>query len=212
MKLHTYWRSSAAYRVRIALNIKGFSPEMIPHDLSRAEHQMPAYRALNPQGFVPALETGVGELIPQSLAIIEWLEDTQIDPPILPAHPTEKAIVRAMAYMVACDIHPLNNLRVINHLRSDFGADEAAIKGWMSRWMREGFTALEAMVAQYGAGFCFDNGPTMADCCLIPQLYNARRFGVDLSDFPQLLAVEKAALRLPAFIDAHPDKQPDAVL
>lgn len=205
--LHGYWRSSAAYRVRIGLELKGLTYGQAPHDLRKDEQRAPAYRALNPQGLVPALQVGNRVLI-QSPAILEWLEETHPTPALLPTEADERAAVRAMAALIACDIHPLNNLRVLKTLRGDFGADQAAVDGWAGRWITPGFQALETMVGS--EGWCFGPTPTLADCYLVPQLYSARRFGVALEDFPDLLAIETRALADPAFQRAHPDRQPDA--
>lgn len=209
MRLHGYWRSSAAYRVRIALNLKGLDYEQVTHDLRKGEHRDPAYLAENPQGLVPALVTDDGTLI-QSPAIVEWIEERVPTPPLLPADPFDRATVRAMAAIVGCDIHPINNLRVLAQLRSTFAADEAQVSGWMAHWMAEGFAALEVLVARHGGRFAFGDAPSIADVFLIPQLYSARRFGVDLAPYPRLVAVDAAAAGLDAFARAHPSMQPDA--
>ena len=205
--LHGYWRSSAAYRVRLGLELKGLAYDQAPHDLRKDEQKAEAYRALNPQGLVPALQVG-DRVLTQSPAILEWLEETHPTPALLPGAPTDRATVRAMAALIACDIHPLNNLRVVNALRGDFGADQAAVDRWAGGWITPGFRALETMVG--ADGWCFGPSPTLADCYLIPQLYSARRFNVALEDFPTLLAIEARALAHPAFQRAHPDRQPDA--
>lgn len=213
MILHGYWRSGAAYRTRIALNLKGLAYEQRPVDLRRGDQKSDAFLALNPQGLVPALEAEGADgpvVLTQSPAILEWIEETFPAPPLLPADAAGRARVRAMAAVVACDIHPLNNLRVLNALKADFGADAAALDAWAGRWMAAGFDALETLVADRGAGWCHGDRPTLADCCLIPQLYSARRFHVDLSPWPRLRAVEAAAEAHPAFRAAHPDRQPDA--
>ena len=209
MRLHDYWRSTASYRVRIALNLKGLAYDRAPHDLRRAEQRGEAYLALNPQGLVPALETG-SWVLPQSLAILEWLEETYPEPPLLPPDPDDRAIVRAMAAIVACDIHPLNNLRVLETLRGPLGASEDQVLAWISRWIGDGFAALEPLVARHGGRFAFGDTPTYADCCLVPQLYSAERFGVDVSAFPRLRAVSAAARDLPEVSAAQPDLQPGA--
>lgn len=211
--LHGYWRSSAAYRVRIALALKGLAYGQAAHDLLGGEQRAPDYLGLAPQGLVPALECaedGPGTVLTQSLAIIEWLEERHPAPPLLPAEAGARAVVRAMALAVACDIHPLNNLRVLRALKTDYGLDDAARDGWVARWIGEGFAALETQVARHGGAFCFGDAPGMADCCLIPQIYNARRFHVDLDGFPRLMAVEANCLALPAFAAAAPEAQPDA--
>ncbi len=193
--LHGYWRSGAAYRTRIALNLKGLAYEQRGVDLRTGAQQAEAFLALNPQGMVPALEAD-GVVLTQSPAILEWLND--------------RARVRAMAALVGCDIHPLNNLRVGKALREGFGADQAAVDAWAARWIIPGFAALESLVTSHGAGWSFGAGPTLADCYLIPQIYSARRFNVALDAFPRLLAVEATANAHPAVAAAHPDRQPDA--
>lgn len=209
MILHGYWRSGAAYRVRIALALKGLDFDQQGVDLRAGAQRSGAFVALNPQGMVPALETD-GAVLTQSPAILEWVEETHPAPPLLPASPVARAHVRAMAALIGCDIHPLNNLRVGKALRETFGADQAAIDAWAARWIVPGFEALEALVARRGAGWCFGETPTLADCYLIPQIYSARRFNVALDAFPRLLAIDAVAARHPAFIAAHPDVQPDA--
>jgi maleylpyruvate isomerase len=204
-----YWRSGAAYRLRIALNLKGVVYENSGIDLRTGAQRSPAFLALNPQGMVPALEID-GLVLTQSPAIMEWLEETHPNPPLLPSTPQDRARVRAMAALIGCDIHPLNNLRVLGAIRSRFGADQAAVDDWAGNWIGAGFTALEALVARDSAGWCFGDSPTLADAYLIPQLYSARRFNVSLESFPHLLAVERKALEHEAFARAHPDRQPDA--
>lgn len=207
--LHGYWRSGTSYRVRIALNLKGVAYQQHSYDLRRGVHRDPASRAMLPQGLVPALEVD-GSLLIQSPAIIEWLEESYADPPLLPSAPGDRATVRAMAAIVGCDIHPVNNLRVLKALRANFGADEAAINAWTARWIGEGFDTLEPMIARHGKGFAFGASPTLADVYLVPQVYSAERFGVDLSPYPGILAAVAAARKLPAFADADPANQPDA--
>ncbi|MDO9079000.1 MAG: maleylacetoacetate isomerase [Brevundimonas sp.] len=209
MILHGYWRSGAAYRTRIALALKGLVYEQQGVDLRTGAQRSEAFVALNPQGMVPALEVE-GAVLTQSPAILEWLEETRPAPALLPADPIERAHVRAMAALIGCDIHPLNNLRVGKALRETFGADQAAVDAWAARWIVPGFEAMEALVARYGAGWCFGDAPTLADCYLIPQIYSARRFNVPLDAFPRLMAIDAAAAFHPAFIAAHPDHQPDA--
>lgn len=209
MILHGYWRSGTSYRTRIALNLKGLSYDQHGVDLRQGDQRSEAYLSLNPQGLVPALEAE-GAVLTQSPAILEWLEETHPEPPLLPSDAVARAHVRAMAALIGCDIHPLNNLRVGKALREGFGADQAAIDGWAARWIVPGFEALEALVAGHGKGWCFGDAPTLADCYLIPQIYSARRFNVQLDAFPRLLAVEAAAEGHPAFQAAHPDRQPDA--
>lgn len=209
MILHGYWRSGAAYRTRIALNLKGLDYSQSPHDLRTGAHKDAAYMALNPQGMVPALEVD-GAVLIQSPAILEWLEETHPRPALLPADPVGRAQVRAMAAIVGCDIHPLNNLRVGKALRETFGADQAAVDAWAARWIEPGFDALEALVTRHGDGFSFGDAPTLADCYLIPQIYSARRFNVPLDAWPRLSAIDAAAASHRAFAAAHPDNQPDA--
>lgn len=209
MILHGYWRSGAAYRTRIALELKGLSYEQQGHDLRTGAQKDPAYLALNPQGMVPALEVD-GAVITQSPAILEWLDEAHPTPPLLPSNAIDRAHVRAMAALIGCDIHPLNNLRVGKALREGFGADQAAVDAWAARWILPGFEALETLVARHGRGWCFGDAPTLADCYLIPQIYSAGRFNVALDAFPRLLAIDEAAKAHPAFVAAHPDNQPDA--
>jgi maleylpyruvate isomerase len=209
MILHGYWRSGAAWRTRIALALKGLACDQRGVDLRTGAQRSEAFVALNPQGMVPALEVD-GAVLTQSPAILEWLEEAYPAPALLPADPVDRAHVRAMAALIGCDIHPLNNLRVGKALRETFGADQAAVDAWAGRWIISGFEALEALVARHGSGWCFGDAPTLADCYLIPQIYSARRFNVPLDAFPRLLAIDTAAARHPAFIAAHPDAQPDA--
>ena len=209
MILHGYWRSGTSYRTRIALNLKSLTHEQAGVDLRVGDQKSEAYLTLNPQGLVPALEID-GAVLTQSPAILEWLEETHPEPPLLPSDPVARAQVRAMAALVACDIHPLNNLRVLNALKRDFGADQAALDAWAGRWITAGFEALEALIARHGRGWCFGNAPTLADCCLIPQVYSARRFNTPLDAFPRILDIDARAAGHPAFRAAHPDRQPDA--
>lgn len=208
MILHDYFRSGTSYRTRIALNLKGLAYGQRGIDLRQGEQRSASFLALNPQGLVPALETD-GAILTQSPAILEWLEETYPEPPLLPPDATGRAQVRAMAALIGCDIHPLNNLRVLGAVRA-LGADDTAVDAWAGRWIRAGFDALEALVARHGDGWCFGAAPTLADCYLIPQLYSARRFHLDLSPWPRLLAVEDRACFEPAIVAAHPDRQPDA--
>jgi maleylpyruvate isomerase len=208
MKLHGYFRSSAAYRVRIALNLKGLSAEHLPHHLRKGEQHDPAYLAINPQGLVPTLQDG-GVTITQSLAIIEWLDETHPEPPLLPKDPLRRAKVRAFAMALACDTHPLQNLKVLTRLR-ELGLPQEQVTGWAAWANREGLAACETLIADEAGPFCFGEAPSMADLCLVPQLANARRFGVDLGVFPRLLEAEAAAKNIKAFADAAPERQPDA--
>ena len=209
MKLHGYFRSSASYRVRIALNLKGLSADHLPHHLRKGEQRDPAYLAINPQGLVPTLQDDRGAILTQSLAIIEWLEETHPEPPLLPKDPLRRAHIRAFAMALACDTHPVQNLKVLARLR-DLGLTEEQVTGWAAWANREGLAACETLVAREPGPFCFGATPTMADLCLVPQLANARRFGVDLSAFPRLLKAETAAKNIKAFADAAPERQPDA--
>ncbi|MFD1949979.1 maleylacetoacetate isomerase [Sphingomonas arantia] len=209
MILHGYWRSGTAYRVRIALALKGLAYEQVTHDLRRGEQRAPGYAALNPQPLVPALNVD-GMVLTQSPAILEWLDERHPDPPLLPATADARAIVRAMAAIVACDIHPLNNLRVLDTLRTEFDATPDAINRWIARWIGDGLAALEILVQRHGDGFAYGSTPTIADCHLVPQLYAARRFAVDLAPYPALVAADARAANLDAFQSAHPDRQPDA--
>ena len=208
MRLHGYFRSSAAYRVRIALNLKGMSVEHAFRHLRKGEQRAPDYLALNPQGLVPTLELDDGTKLTQSLAIIEWLDETHPAPPLLPADPLQRARVRAFAFAIACDIHPVQNLRVIAAVRA-IGGEEAA-QAWAKRVNAEGLAACEKLIADEPGPFCFGDKPTLADICLVPQLGNARRFGVDVAAYPRLLQAEAACKTLPAFADAAPEKQGDA--
>lgn len=212
MRLYTYFRSSAAYRVRIALNLKGLPCEAVPVHLVRSEENAPAYRALSPLGTVPALVTDEGAALTQSLAIIEYLEETHPSPPLLPADALGRARVRALAQTIACDIHPLNNLRVLNYLKNQFGVDEEQKNAWYRHWVMEGLTAVEALLAADPAtgAFCHGDAPTLADCCLVPQVFNARRFACPLDAMPNIVRIVERCEALPAFIAAAPQNQPDA--
>jgi len=207
--LNDYFRSSAAYRVRIALNLKGVDYESRPIDLREGEQKSSSYKALNPQGFVPMLEIDDHRLT-QSLAICDYLDSRFPDPPFLPADPNDRAHVLAMALSIACDIHPLNNLRVLKYLSGPFQQDEEKREKWYAHWVTEGFEALEAMAKSRSGGFLFGNLPTLADICLVPQMYNARRFNVALENYPTLLRADASANAIPAFAAAHPDKQEQA--
>ncbi len=204
--LHDYFRSSAAYRVRIALNLKGVDYESRAIDLRADEQKSAEYRALNPQGFVPMLEIDDRRLT-QSLAIIVYLDQHFPDPPLMPTDSADSAHVRALALTIACDIHPLNNLRVLKYLGGTLGIEEAQRDAWYRHWVAEGFTALEALAARRSGGFLFGNSPSLADVCLVPQMYNARRFDVPLDAYPTLVRADASANALPAFADAHPDRQ-----
>ena len=209
MKLYGYFRSSVSYRVRIALNLKGLTADHLPHHLRKGEQCAPAYLAINPQGLVPTLENDTGAIITQSLAIIEWLEETHPTPPLLPKDPLHRAKVRAFAMALACDTHPVQNLKVLARLR-ELGLPEEQVTGWAAWANREGLAACEKLIASEPGPFCFGARPTLADLCLVPQLANARRFGVDVAAFPRLLRAEAAAKELKAFADAAPERQHDA--
>lgn len=211
MKLvfHGYWRSGTSYRTRIALNLKGVEYETAPVSLLEGAQKSEAFLALNPQGLVPALEAD-GEVLTQSPAILEWLEETFPEPPLLPATPAARATVRAMAALIGCDIHPLNNLRVTKALKHDFSASQAQIDAWAGRWIGDGFSALEVLVGRHGEGWSHGDAPGLVDCYLVPQLYSAERFHVDLAPYPRLRAIGERAAGHPAFAAAHPDRQPDA--
>ncbi len=209
MKLHGYFRSSASYRVRIALNLKGLTAEHLPHHLRKGEQRDPDYLAINPQGLVPTLQDDGGIILTQSLAIIEWLDEIHPEPPLLPQDPLRRAKVRAFAMALACDTHPVQNLKVLARLRQ-LGLPEEQVTDWAAWANREGLAACETLIANEAGPFCFGAAPTIADLCLVPQLANARRFGVDLEAFPRLLQAETAAKAIKAFADAAPDRQPDA--
>ena len=211
MKLYTYFRSSAAYRVRIALNLKGIAYEPVPIDLRSGAQRRVQYLEMNPQGLVPALEDG-GTVFGQSLAILEYLDETHPQPPLLPRSPADRARVRSLALSIACDLHPLNNLRVLNYLRTDLGQDEGAVNDWYRHWIAEGFAALEEEARRDGSGrHLFGSEVTLADVCLVPQMFNARRFDCDLEPYPTLRAISEHLESLPEFARAAPAAQPDAV-
>ena len=207
--LHGYWRSGTSYRTRIGLNIKGVPYRTVAHDLRAEEQKSEAFLALNPQGLVPVLVAG-DKLLTQSSAILEWLDETYPAPPLLPRDPDSRAIVRAMAMTIACDIHPLNNLRVLVALGRDFGADDAIKAAWATRWIADGFVALDRMIGEHGGRYAFGDSLTIADCHLVPQVYAARRFNVPLEPYPAVCAAAANAERVPQVAAAHPDRQPDA--
>jgi maleylacetoacetate isomerase len=213
MKLFTYFRSSAAYRVRIVLNYKGIPHGTVPVHLVRdgGQQHSESYREVNPQGFVPALADD-GHVFAQSLAIIEYLEETNPDPPLLPPDFAGRAIVRSMALGIACDIHPLNNLRVTNYLRGPLGQGDEAVAEWIRHWIGEGFKALEELARRHGDGrnYLYGGSVTLADVCLVPQMYNARRYYCDVTPYPALVAIDAHLTSLPAFAAARPEAQPDA--
>lgn len=210
MKLHGYFRSSASWRLRIALALKGVAYDNVFHHLRKGEQRDPAYLKLNPQGLVPTLELDNGVALTQSLAILEWLEETHPQPPLLPVEPIERAHARAFALAIACEIHSVQNLWVLQRLRREAGFDDAAVTGWAAAINADGLAACEAIVAGRPGRFLFADRPTFAEICLVPQLGNARRFGVDVRRFPRLLAAEAAAMELPAFAQSVPSRQPDA--
>ncbi|WP_020653854.1 maleylacetoacetate isomerase [Massilia niastensis] len=211
MKLHNFFRSGTSHRLRIALKLKGLDYRYIPVDLRTEEHAGAAYRKINPQGLVPALEQD-GKILLQTPAIIEWLEERYPTPALLPRDPDGRARVRALAALVGCDIHPLNNRRVLEYLRAQFGCDDAAIEAWSATWIGAGFDALEALLAADPARgrFCYGDAPTLADVYLAPQVESARRFKVDMSRWPLVAAVDRACADIEAFATAAPALQPDA--
>jgi maleylacetoacetate isomerase len=212
MIFHGYFRSSAAYRCRIAFNLKGLMPDFVSVHLRKdgGQQKTPAYRALNPQALVPAIADGDFHLT-QSLAIIEWLDETHPTPMLLPNDVNLRAEVRAFAQVIACDIHPLQNLRVLDYLKSEFNADQATLDRWCGRWITDGLAACEALLAKRPhSTFCFGETPTLADICLVPQVFSATRFGVNLAAMPRVRAVQAACEALPAFAAAHPARQPDS--
>jgi len=211
MKLYDYFRSSAAYRVRIACNLKGLAPERTFVHLAKGRQRDSAFLAVNPQGLVPALETE-GRILTQSLAILEYLDETHPAPPLLPADPLGRARVRSIAQAIACDIHPIDNLRVLNYLTGTLGVSQEQRTGWYRYWVEVGFEALETALARDSATgrFCHGDTPTIADICLVPQVANARRFDIDLAPFPTLVRIDAACQSLPAFAGAAPARQPDA--
>lgn len=213
MKLYSFFRSGTSHRLRIALNLKGLTPDYIPVDLRVDEQAQAPFKAVNPQGLVPALALDDGQTtLIQSPAIIEWLEERYPEPPLLPKDPEARAHVRALAAIVGCDVHPINNRRILQYLGKQLGADEAALNAWCSTWITAGFDAIEALLAKDTArgDFCYGNAPTIADVYLIPQVESARRFKVDLARWPLISAVDQACNQLPAFAKAAPLAQPDA--
>jgi maleylacetoacetate isomerase/maleylpyruvate isomerase len=217
-RLYTYWRSSAAYRVRIALNLKSLPYESVPKHLLRdgGEQKKADYLALNPQGLIPALADD-GFVVPQSLAICEYLEEIHPEPRLLPGSARDRAIVRGMSLAVACDTHPLNNLPITGYLRRELGADDAAVQRWIEHWIGRGFAGLERWIGSCagdvppdGQLYCYGSQVTLADVCLVPQMYNARRFNVELASYPRLVSICRHLEALPAFAAARPEAQPDA--
>ncbi len=212
LQLHNFFRSGTSHRLRIALNLKGLDYEYIAVHLGKEAHLSAAYKALNPQGLVPTLVDGE-HVLTQTPAIIEWLEERHPTPPLLPSSPEDRARARALAALVGCDIHPVNNRRILEYLRKTLGCDDAAVNAWCATWINAGFEALEALLAAdtRRGGFCFGHTPTIADVYLIPQVESARRFKVDLAPFPHIQSVDLACSRLAAFQKAAPAVQPDAI-
>jgi maleylpyruvate isomerase len=211
MKLYSYFRSSASYRVRIALNLKGVAYDQSFVHLLKAEQSSAEFLRVNPAGLVPALEDG-GKALVQSLAIMEYLDETQPGPKLLPGSATDRAYVRAFSQIVACEIHPLNNLRVLNHLRKAYGKSEDEIKEWYRHWIADGFAMMESYLAKEAkhGRFCLGDTPTMADCCLVPQVYNAQRYKCDLAPYPTVMRINEECLKLEPVKRAMPEAQPDA--
>ena len=212
MQLHNFFRSGSSHRLRIALNLKGLDYQYVAVSLAKQEHLGAAYKALNPQGLVPTLVDGE-QVLTQSPAIIEWLEERHPIPALLPAGPQDRARVRALSALVGCDIHPINNRRVLEYLRNVLGCDDAAVNAWCATWIHAGFEALETLLAAdtRRGDFCFGNTPTLADVYLVPQVESARRFKVDLGPYPTIVAIDQACARLEAFQKAAPANQPDAL-
>jgi len=210
LKLYTYFRSSAAFRVRIALNLKGLGYEPQFVHLAKGEHLQPAYQAINPQGLLPALQVD-GALLAQSLAIIEYLDESHPEPPLLPPDPLGRARVRGLSLIVACEIHPLNNPRVLKYVKNVLGHSQDEVDAWYRHWIADGLAKLQAELDSPGTGqHCHGDAPSMADCCLVPQIFNARRFQCDLAPYPTVMRVFDACMQLDAFDRAQPGKQPDA--
>lgn len=211
MKLYNYFRSSASFRVRIALNLKGLPYEYLPVHLAKGEHKQEAYAAVSADQLVPMLETDDGERLSQSMAIIEYLDDTHPDTPLLPKDALGRARVRALAQSIACEIHPINNLRILKYLTKDLGVSEEAKNTWYQHWVRVGLEAFERQLAQLPAStYCYGDTPTLADCCLVPQIFNAQRFNCDLSGLPRTMAAFEACMKLDAFQKAKPSACPDS--
>jgi len=210
VRLYTYFRSSAAFRVRIALNLKGLAYEPAFVHLAKGEHLQPAYAAINPQGLLPVLEVE-GARLAQSIAIMEYLDEVHPRPPLLPEDPLGRARARSLALIVACEIHPLNNPRVLKYVKNTLGHSQDEVDAWYRHWIADGLAKLEAELRKPGTGlYCHGDGPTMADCCLVPQIFNARRFQCDLEPYPTAMRVFDACMKLVAFDRAQPSKQPDA--
>ena len=211
MQFLGYFRSSSSYRCRIAFNLKGVAYQFQSVHLKNGTQKSPEFTELNPQRLLPVLITDQGEALYQSLAILEWLDETHPTPPLLPSDPVARAQVRAFSQIIACEIHPLQNLRVLSYLRNDLGLDEAAVNAWLARWLREGLEACEGHLAKaaHDGPYCFGDAPGLADICLVPQVFSAQRFGVDITDLTRVSAINAACQALPEFAAAHPAKQPD---
>lgn len=211
MKFYGYFRSSSSYRCRIAFNLKGLDYDFESVHLKQGAQKGPEFTAINPQRLLPALITDDGAELTQSLAILEWLDETHPEPALLPTDPLERARVRAFAQVIACEIHPLQNLRVLKYLADTFGADAAATTAWLTRWLTEGLEACEGLLAKRDrdSAFCYGDTPGLADICLVPQVFSAQRFGVDISHLTRIAAIHARCEALPAFADAHPARQPD---
>ncbi len=210
MKLYSYFRSSAAYRVRIALKLKGLPYDYIPVNLLKKEQKSPEYLEHNPQGLVPSLMSGEGEIIAQSVAILEWLEETQPQPALLPTNPLARAQVRSLVNNIVCDVHPLCNISITNYLRANHGVDDDGIFAWYCTWMHRGFEAVEQAITANNSQFALGNTPGLADICLVPQIYNADRFNIPMEKFPNIRRVVDNCKALEAFAEAAPEAQPDA--
>jgi maleylacetoacetate isomerase/maleylpyruvate isomerase len=210
VKLYTYFRSSAAFRVRIALNLKGLAYEPAFVHLAKGEHRTEAYAKVNPQALLPTLELDDGTRLTQSLAIIEYLDEKHPQKPLVPKDAQQRARVRSLSYLIASEIHPLNNLRVLQHLKRALSQSEDQVSTWYRHWIADGLAKLEAELAGHKGRFCHGDTPTMADCCLVPQIFNAKRYQSDLAPYPQTMRVFEACMQLEAFDRAQPSKQPDA--
>ncbi|HEV7477173.1 MAG TPA: maleylacetoacetate isomerase [Burkholderiales bacterium] len=211
MKLYTYFRSSASFRVRIALNLKGIGYEASSVHLPKGEHRAAAYSKVNPQALTPTLELDDGEQLAQSLAIIEYLDEVHPQPPLLPKDAKGRARVRSLSLLISCEIHPLNNLRTLQYLKRALGQSEDQVNAWYRHWVADGLAKFEADLGRGGTGkFCHGDSPTMADCCLVPQIFNAKRYQCDLAPYPVTMRIFDACMKLEAFDRAQPSKQPDA--
>jgi maleylpyruvate isomerase len=211
MKLYTFFRSSASFRVRIALNVKGIAWESVPISLPKGEHAEAKFKAINPQGLVPALDDS-GKLLSQSLAIMEYLDETQPGPKLLPADAADRAYVRAFSQLIACEIHPLNNLRVLKYIKRTFKLDDEGVNSWYRHWIAEGFAMMEAFLLreQRHGRYVLRDAVSIADCCLVPQVFNAMRYNCDLGAYPTVMRIFGECMKLKAFIAAQPSQQPDA--